>query len=276
MGGPIFQGLRAGFLEGRIPWVGIPGSQGEGFLGVGSPAGWDSGRGDWGPRLPGPGPQPQSAQAGPYPSLAPWPRCLPWRRTPACICSAPGACARSSSAARWCPPAQEPGPRLNPSPANVGPGAQDGSSLLHSVAEILQYQGPVTQKSRACLPHQLALPPGPAPPRAPPPAPHPQPRPHLLHVLLGPQVRRVHERAHDLDVAVHHQRLIRPVRVDAHTTMVEDSVRHLRPLPTARRCHSQTGRGWRPTTNWGWGWISPRGRGICSDLAKGETMQPPL
>lgn len=62
-------------------------------------------------------------------------------------------------------------------------------------------------------------------------SPRPRPCPHLLHVLLGPQVRGVHERAHDLDVAMHHQRLIRPVRVNAHTAMVEDRVRHLRPLP---------------------------------------------
>lgn len=117
-------------------------------------------------------------------------------------------------------------------------------------------------ESRACLPHLLPLPPGPStwprPPTSPAPTSHPplaappghprfsrvsqlspphgpaqspEPRPHLLHVLLGPQVRGVHERAHDLDVAVHHQRLVRPVRVDAHTAMVEDRVGHLRPLP---------------------------------------------
>lgn len=50
-------------------------------------------------------------------------------------------------------------------------------------------------------------------------------------MLLGPQVGRVHKRSHDLDIAMHNQCLIGPVRVDADAAMVEDGVWQLCPLP---------------------------------------------
>lgn len=61
--------------------------------------------------------------------------------------------------------------------------------------------------------------------------PQPGPCPYLLHVLLGPKIGRVHERPHDLYIAVDDQCLIWPVGVDAHTAMVEDRIWQLRPLP---------------------------------------------
>lgn len=186
-GGPIFQGLRGGASRGQDSLGRSSRSQGEGFLGVGFPAIWDGGgvTEDRGCRVPGP--QPQSAQAGPYPSLAPWPRCPPWLQTPACICSAPAACARSSSAAPWCPPAPEPAPRLNPSPPGPIRGeprssrgrqprlcsvvGRPGSTRVERCTNL----GPASLTSFPC--HQ-ALPPGPAPPRAPPPQAIRPSRPH--------------------------------------------------------------------------------------------------
>lgn len=102
------QGMEVQESRGGVP--GRKGSRGQGTRGPGVGGGITEGRGYWLPEL-----QPKSVQVGPYPSLAPRPRCRLWRQTPACICSAPAACARSSSAAPWCPPAQKSPPRLNPS-----------------------------------------------------------------------------------------------------------------------------------------------------------------
>lgn len=54
---------------------------------------------------------------------------------------------------------------------------------------------------------------------------------HLLDVLLHSDIRRVHQGAHDLHVAVDHQGFVRAVRVDSHAAVVEHGVRELRPLP---------------------------------------------
>lgn len=56
-------------------------------------------------------------------------------------------------------------------------------------------------------------------------------RADLLHVFLGPDVRRVHQRAHDLQVAVDDQGLVRPIGVDADPAVVVDRIRQLASLP---------------------------------------------
>lgn len=238
--GFIQQEERQGSGEDQVPRDGDPGIKGSGFQTTGTELPEDSGQGDGGGFTEGRGSRVPGLQAPSYPSLAPRPRCRRWRQTPACICSAPAACVRSFSAALWCPPAWESRPRLNPSCPERAPEPRRATAWRGDPATEMprsRHPGPASAFS---FPLGPALPPGPAPPRVPAftsnPAPSshqplPQPQPHLLQVLLGPQVRGVHERAHNLDVAVHNQRLIRPVRVDAHTTVVEDSVRHLRPLP---------------------------------------------
>lgn len=53
----------------------------------------------------------------------------------------------------------------------------------------------------------------------------------LLDVFFGPDVRRVHQRAHNLQVAVDHEGLVRPVSVDAHPAVVVHRIWQLAPLP---------------------------------------------
>lgn len=54
---------------------------------------------------------------------------------------------------------------------------------------------------------------------------------YLLDVLLHPQVRRVHQRTHDLHVAVDHQGFVGAIRVDADPAVVKHGVGELGPLP---------------------------------------------
>lgn len=58
-----------------------------------------------------------------------------------------------------------------------------------------------------------------------------KPGPDLLHVFLGPDVRGVHQRAHDLQVAVDHEGLVRPVGVDADPAVVVHRIWQLAALP---------------------------------------------
>lgn len=55
--------------------------------------------------------------------------------------------------------------------------------------------------------------------------------PHLLHILLGANIRGMHEGAHDLEVAVDDHCFIGTVRVYAHPAVVIHRVRQLAPLP---------------------------------------------
>lgn len=56
-------------------------------------------------------------------------------------------------------------------------------------------------------------------------------RPDLLDIFFGPDVRRVHQGAHDLQVAVDDQGLVRPVGVDADSAVVVHRVGQLAALP---------------------------------------------
>lgn len=46
--------------------------------------------------------------------------------------------------------------------------------------------------------------------------------PDLLHVFFGPDIRWVYQGAHDLHVAMDNESLIRPVSVDADSSVVVD------------------------------------------------------
>lgn len=60
---------------------------------------------------------------------------------------------------------------------------------------------------------------------------HATPHPDLLDVLLGPDVRRVNQGAHNLHVAMDNEGLVWPVGVDAHSPVVVDRVWQLASLP---------------------------------------------
>lgn len=89
-----------------------------------------------------------------------------------------------------------------------------------------------TSKPAAKQAHQATHPfcgasPGPRPPRD-----HPAlPTSYLLDVLLHADIRRVHQRTHDLHVAMDHEGFIGAVRVDANPAVVKNGVGELRPLP---------------------------------------------
>lgn len=53
----------------------------------------------------------------------------------------------------------------------------------------------------------------------------------LLDVLFGPDVGGVHQRAHDLQVAVDHECLVRPIGVDADPAVMVHRVWQLATLP---------------------------------------------
>ena len=54
---------------------------------------------------------------------------------------------------------------------------------------------------------------------------------HLLDVLFGPEVRRVHQGTHNFEVAVDDHSLIWTVSIDAHPAVVVDRVWQLTTLP---------------------------------------------
>lgn len=60
---------------------------------------------------------------------------------------------------------------------------------------------------------------------------------HLLHVLLGPVVRRLHHGAHHFGIAADHQRLIRSIGVDAYAALEHRSVLHCPTLPQGVAVH---------------------------------------